>query len=153
METWETPHDLQWINQSARRPADGWWENRTTGLIHILCNCGYSSGWISRDQAPDHADLTRQHSNPQRTPYGPRTAVADWLTANGIDPADVPLNGPVAIEPDPATGGRRIRYTALLRTEDGHHYRDPATGDVARGERTTPLTIEPPANVQVTALP
>ena len=84
------------------------------------------------------------------TPYGPREAVAEWLSANGIDPNDVPIEGPIAIELETVDGSRCIRYAALLRNETGHRYMDSATGDAAREERTEPLKVEPPANVQVT---
>ena len=80
---------------------------------------------------------------PIETPFGPMDAVADWLRANGIEPTDVPINGPIAID------GQCIRYTALLRNEDGRHYVDPETGDVACEERTAQLTVEPTANMQV----
>ncbi|MFD4569371.1 hypothetical protein ACFWOX_34040 [Streptomyces sp. NPDC058467] len=88
---------------------------------------------------------------PIETPFGPLAAVADWLRANGIDPDDVPLEGPIAIERD-RLGKWSIRYAALLRNEAGHRYVDPATDDAAREERTTPLKVDPPANVQVTSL-
>lgn len=74
---------------------------------------------------------------PAETPYGPIAAVAEWLRANGIDPDDVPIEGPITIEQG------HIHYTALLRNEDGHRYQDPGTGDAAREERTAPLTVEP----------
>jgi hypothetical protein len=77
------------------------------------------------------------------TPYGPVDAVADWLRANDIDPRDVPVEGPIAIDQG------HIRYTVLLRNEDGHLYRDPVTDDAAREERTAALKVEPPENVQV----
>jgi len=77
------------------------------------------------------------------TPFGPVDAVADWLRANDIDPNDVPIGGPLAVE------GGRIHYAALLRNEAGHRYVNESTGDAAREERTAPLKIKPPANVQV----
>jgi hypothetical protein len=83
------------------------------------------------------------------TEYGPREAVAEWLAANDIDPRDVPIEGPITIEPNPEGHRRRIRYAALLHDEHGRRYQDPATGDAAREERTAPLKVEPPANVQV----
>lgn len=81
---------------------------------------------------------------PSETAYGPREAVADWLRANDIDPGDVPIDGPIAIDDE-----QRIRYAALLRNEAGHRYVDQATGDAAREERTAPLKVDPPTNVQV----
>ena len=86
---------------------------------------------------------------PVETPYGPLDAVADWLRANDIDPNDVPINGPIAIDEATADRGRLIRYTAMLRNEAGRHYADESTGDVAQEERVVPLAVEPPANVQV----
>lgn len=71
------------------------------------------------------------------TPYGPMEAVADWLRANDIEPTDVPIEGPIAIEHG------HIKYGALLRNRDGRHYVDPETGDAAREERTTLLKVEP----------
>jgi hypothetical protein len=79
------------------------------------------------------------------TGYGPRTAVADWLRANGIDPNDVPIEGPITIEHG------RIHYAALLRNETGHRYQDPNTGDAAREERTALLKAEPPMSLQIPA--
>ncbi|MGW3651888.1 hypothetical protein [Streptomyces sp. NPDC000878] len=81
---------------------------------------------------------------PYETAYGPITAVAEWLRANDIDPNDVAHEGPITID------GQCIRYAALLRNEDGHRYVDQATGGAAREERTAPLKVEPPENVQVT---
>ncbi|NEA61351.1 hypothetical protein [Streptomyces sp. SID12488] len=90
-------------------------------------------------------------ARPIATPFGPMDAVADWLRANDIDVTVVPIDGPIAIEPDTDGCGRRIRYAAHLRNEQGRKYVDETTGDVAQEERTTPLKIDPPANVQVTA--
>lgn len=89
---------------------------------------------------------------PAETPFGPIAAVADWLSANGIDPRDVPIEGPITIEPNPEGHGQCIRYAALLHDEHGRRYQDPATGDAAREERTAPLKAEPPTNVQVRSL-
>ena len=75
---------------------------------------------------------------PIETPYGPVTEVAEWLRANGINPDDVPIEGPITID-----DGQRIRYAALLRNETGHRYVDPATGEAAREERTAPLKVRP----------
>ncbi|MFJ4785500.1 hypothetical protein [Streptomyces sp. NPDC088794] len=74
---------------------------------------------------------------PVKTPYGPRETVAAWLTANDIDPSDVPWEGPITIE------AGQIRYVALLCNEAGRKYVDEATGDVAQEERTTPLKVPP----------
>lgn len=67
-----------------------------------------------------------------------------WLRANGIDPADVPFNSEIAIEPASRKGAQLIRHTVYLRDETGHKYLAPATGDAAQEERTVPLVIAPP---------
>lgn len=80
-----------------------------------------------------------------QTAYGPRAAVAGWLRANDIDPDDVPIEGPITIERG------RIHYAAMLRNQAGHRYQDPSTGSAAREERSAPLKVAPPTNVQVKA--
>jgi hypothetical protein len=68
-------------------------------------------------------------------------ALQDWLRANGIDPHDVEV-APIVIEQRDGKAAA-IRYSAFLRTPDGHKYRDPATDGPAREERTVPLVVEP----------
>lgn len=80
---------------------------------------------------------------PVETPYGLMEDVAHWLRANDIEPTDVPIGGPIAID------GQLIRYTAMLRNEAGRHYADPDSGDVACEQRTASLKVDPPENVQV----
>lgn len=82
------------------------------------------------------------------TEYGPREAVAEWLTANDIDPSDVPLPSTIVIERDPLAG-RSIHYTAVIRSEDGHMQYDPRADGPKVEARTAPLKVETPANVQV----
>lgn len=79
-------------------------------------------------------------------------AVQAWVRANGIDPNDVPVDPPLTIE---SSGGGVpvIRYTALLRNENGRPYPDPDTGDAAAEERTVPLVVEPPAEWPVDMAP
>lgn len=86
------------------------------------------------------------------TPYGPVAAVADWLRANDIDPNDVPIEGPITIETEASVRGWSIRYVAHLRNEQGRKYVDETTGEVAQEQRTAPLKVAPPENVQVTGL-
>jgi hypothetical protein len=38
-----------------------WQETRGTGLLHLVCNCGYSSGWILREDMPDLDQLKAEH--------------------------------------------------------------------------------------------
>ncbi|MGW3416473.1 hypothetical protein [Streptomyces phaeochromogenes] len=86
---------------------------------------------------------------PQGTAYGPVSAVAEWLRANDVDPDDVPIEGPIAIECDPLEG-RSIRYAAMVRSNEGRILHDSQTDGPKVEERTAPLQVEPPANVQVT---
>ncbi|WP_460067366.1 hypothetical protein [Streptomyces sp. YKOK-I1] len=67
---WATGHRLTIHNQIESRPGpvqdDGtsWLENRSVGMVHLLCNCGYSSGWIPRDQMPGPDQLKAEHGVP-----------------------------------------------------------------------------------------
>ncbi|MFJ5059037.1 hypothetical protein ACIP96_06410 [Streptomyces nigra] len=67
--TWATPHALHVAQQIQSRlgPADEegqrWMEHRRTGLVNASCNCGYSTGWIPREQLPATDELYRQHSD------------------------------------------------------------------------------------------
>ena len=88
-------------------------------------------------------------ARPIETAYGPLPAVADWLRANGIDPGDVPLDANLSIEE--ATEGRVVRFDAVVREAGGIVY-DPAARGPRIETKTTPLMVEPPADVQVTAL-
>ena len=69
-EGWPRGHRLHIHNQIESRPgpieADGasWLENRATGMVHLVCNCGYSSGWIPRREMPDHMQLKAEHGAP-----------------------------------------------------------------------------------------
>ncbi|USQ82641.1 hypothetical protein NFX46_01965 [Streptomyces phaeoluteigriseus] len=67
---WSKGHRLHIHNQIESRPgpieADGasWLENRATGMVHLACNCGYSSGWIPRREMPDPMHLKAEHGAP-----------------------------------------------------------------------------------------
>lgn len=79
-------------------------------------------------------------------PYRRREAMAVWLTANGVDPNDVPLHADVTVDTD--GGGRRIiRYEAFQRDGDGNILVADGGTSAAVEERTTPLTAEPPAEL------
>lgn len=67
-----------------------------------------------------------------------------WLTANGIEPCDVPVDEDITIEPLTLGGDRGICFTAHLRNADGCKYRDEATGEAAQEERIVPLVVDPP---------
>lgn len=67
-----------------------------------------------------------------------------WLRANGIDPADVPLHDEITIELLTFGGDRAIHHTAYLRNADGKKYLDEATDDAAQEARIVPLTTDPP---------
>ncbi|MEU5769808.1 hypothetical protein ABZ782_28225 [Streptomyces asoensis] len=67
---WSKPHRLTIHNQIESRPGpleeDGraWLENRSAGMVHLLCNCGYSTGWIRRQDMPDPTTLKAEHQAP-----------------------------------------------------------------------------------------
>ena len=154
---WTMDHDLSLLAQTQSRPGDdGWMERRPTGKVRAVCACGYDTGLVERSELPSYEQLEAQHSQAgdgggrvrMETPFGPREAVASWLRANGIDPDDVPIDGPIAIERESTEGPWSIRYAALLR-KDGQRYLDEATGGPAQELRTVPLKIEPPENMQV----
>jgi len=67
---WAQSHRLHLFNQIESRPgpveADGtaWEETRATGFVHLLCNCGFSTGWIPRTRMPTPEELKAQHGVP-----------------------------------------------------------------------------------------
>lgn len=73
---------------------------------------------------------------------GRRKELCDWLTANGIDPADVPIDGDLTIV-DSGTV-RAIRVEVEVRGENGRVLRDEREDRAARELRTVPLLVEPP---------
>ncbi len=74
-----------------------------------------------------------------------REAMAAWLTANGVDPHDVPLHADITV--DDQDGRRVIRYEAFQRDSDGCIVATDEGTDAAVEERTTPLVAEPPAEL------
>ncbi|MFJ6645780.1 hypothetical protein ACIQPS_08975 [Streptomyces sp. NPDC091290] len=62
---WTQPHELHLFAQTVHRPAEDsdWREAQRTGLVHLLCNCGYSTGWIPRGQMPSLDELSAEHGN------------------------------------------------------------------------------------------
>jgi hypothetical protein len=78
-------------------------------------------------------------------PDGRRKELCDWLTANSIDPHDVPIRGDLTIGTE--DGQRVIRYEAFALTDDGRQTHDPRNegiGGAAVERRTVPLLVEPP---------
>jgi hypothetical protein len=71
-----------------------------------------------------------------------RPEILNWLTALGINPADVPIDSDMVIRPD-ANGGRALQYEAFVRDADGNKYARP-DGRAVREARTVPLIIDPP---------
>jgi hypothetical protein len=55
-EPWTLEHRVHLFNQDEVRPgppdSDGtrWVERRLTGKANAVCNCGWSSGWMDRDE-------------------------------------------------------------------------------------------------------
>lgn len=77
-----------------------------------------------------------------QTDWGRRDALCDWLTANGINPADVPVDGDLTLVD--TDEGRTIRVEVELRGEDGKWVLDERENRPARELRTVPLAVEPP---------
>lgn len=72
-----------------------------------------------------------------------RQALCDWLTANGLDPNDIPDHLPLRVEE--GEGGMVIRYRAFVRTEEDVQQADSIYSDeVVTVERTHPCTVPPP---------
>lgn len=79
--------------------------------------------------------------------YHRREAMAAWLTANGVDPNDVPLHADITV--DDQNGRRVIRYEAFQRDGNGNILvADDGTSSAVE-ERTTPLTAAAPAELAV----
>ncbi|WP_030682054.1 hypothetical protein [Streptomyces cellulosae] len=65
---WVKQHELHVFKQTEQSiDASGWRLINGTGLLHALCNCGYSTGWIPRDQMPSREQLTADHGEPFRS--------------------------------------------------------------------------------------
>lgn len=73
---------------------------------------------------------------------GRRKELFDWLTANHIDPCDVPTDGDLTI--DTVDGHRVIRYEALVRDANGRLMLNDRGNEVAVERRMVPLLVEPP---------
>lgn len=76
------------------------------------------------------------------TDYGRRDALCAWLTENGIDPHDVPIDADLTIVD--TDGGRVIRCEVEVRGEGGGFLVDERGDRSAREMRTVPLKTEPP---------
>jgi hypothetical protein len=62
---WAKPHELRVFKQTEHRPGEGgWMEAQHSGQVHLLCNCGYSTGWIPREQMPSRDELLADHGAP-----------------------------------------------------------------------------------------
>jgi hypothetical protein len=79
-----------------------------------------------------------------KTDYARRDALCAWLTANGIDPNDVPIHGDRVIEPGP-DDTRMIRYESYIRDDNGSITVDESGNGAAIETRRVPLVVEPPA--------
>ncbi|PSK56999.1 MULTISPECIES: hypothetical protein [Streptomyces] len=84
---------------------------------------------------------------PQLWPEDRREAVCAWLSANGVDPNNVPQDADLYLEPapegDPYTG-RYLHYEVFHLNSDGRRHTDERGLSAARERRTTPLLVEPP---------
>ncbi|MFE1543619.1 hypothetical protein ACFW61_24505 [Streptomyces microflavus] len=79
-------------------------------------------------------------------PDHPREEIAAWLTANGIDPGEVPLDSHIAIGAD-NNGASVIRYTEFLRRDGRRYLNDDGTGPASE-QRETPMLVAPPEGAQ-----
>lgn len=107
---------------------------------------GHGQATVTLDTSAVHAHIaTHVKDQPAPDPYQRREAMAAWLTANGVDPNDVPLHADITV--DDQNGQRVIRYEAFQRDGNGDIFvADGGTG-AAVEERTTLLTTEPPAEL------
>jgi hypothetical protein len=75
-------------------------------------------------------------------PEGRRTALCGWLTANGINPHDVPADADMTIDKGPT--GRFLRCEVFDRSLDGRLQVDERGERVALMVVNVPLQVEPP---------
>jgi hypothetical protein len=71
-----------------------------------------------------------------------REAVCAWLTANGINPRNVPADADMTVEDGP--DGRVLRCEVFDLTQDGHVQTDERGEKAAILVATVPLKVEPP---------
>jgi hypothetical protein len=70
---WVRGHRLYLTQQTEARAGSAdaraarWQETRSTGQMNLVCNCGYSSGWIARKDMPDLDQLRAEHGAPYET--------------------------------------------------------------------------------------
>ncbi|MFD8516505.1 hypothetical protein ACFV27_36870 [Streptomyces antimycoticus] len=74
---------------------------------------------------------------------GRREALCQWLTANGINPNDVPIDADLTITTE-TDGTRLIRYEAFVTDSDGRKLIDERGQGAAIEKRTARLDVEPP---------
>lgn len=72
-------------------------------------------------------------------PDAEREQAMAWIRANGLDPYDVSVGGPIIL--DEVDGQQVIRYHAFVRTAEGKKQVRPDRDTVWIEERTTPLII------------
>jgi hypothetical protein len=78
-----------------------------------------------------------------RYPDSPRReALCAWLTANGINPNDVPQDADMTISE--GTAGRFLCCEVFERTADGHFHLDERGEKAAVTVVAVPLKVEPP---------
>lgn len=78
----------------------------------------------------------------QHPANGRREAVCAWLTANGIDPKNVPTDADIVIQDGP--DGRILRCEVFDLNDDGERQVDERGQMAARTFVTVPLKTEPP---------
>lgn len=79
----------------------------------------------------------------RKWPEDRREAVCAWLTANNIQPSDVPVNGDLYLTPGP-DGVIHIHYEAFHLNREGRRHLDERGQHAAIERRSTPLLVDPP---------
>lgn len=83
---------------------------------------------------------------------GRTDALCDWARTNGLNPYAVSTDHPITVED--TQDGRVIRCRVFVLADSGAKQVDPIrSGESWTEERTVPLTVEPPDDWPVYALP
>jgi hypothetical protein len=72
-----------------------------------------------------------------------REAVCDWLTANGVDPRNVPVDGELWVDTD-GNGIRTLHAEQFETDASGRHVLNERRDEAARRQVAVPLVVEPP---------
>lgn len=101
--TWVLPHEVH-ITAQTRRAAPlypsqdgGWVQADATGQAMLVCNCGYATGWVSKDLIREQYEQHKAEAGPDWIPneqlarsINHDVTCADWgfcLCARSLTPA------------------------------------------------------------------